>query len=326
MHGVVLREFGPAENLRCEELPDRTAEPGWVSVHLRASALNWHDVLVREGKYNSALPHVPGADGAGVRADTGEDVLILPSLWWGDDERAPAPDWEILGDHHSGTYAEQVVVPVECAVPKPKSLNWHQAAALPLVGLTTYRALFARGGLKKGESVLILGAGGGVATMAIQLAAACGAKVVVTSSSSEKIQRARELGASEGVLYTENEWWCLAREASPGGYGFDVVLDTVGSWQESIRVLRAGGRAVVLGASLRSDAVLDVRNFYFGQYDLLGTTMGSPADFAGLISLIETGRVGSPIVDSVFPLDRAAEAHEYLERGGVFGKVVLDHC
>lgn len=325
MHAVALQEFGPARNLRCKEMPDLEAKPDWVVVRLRASALNWHDVLVRQGKYGSALPHVPGADGAGVRADTGEEVVVMPSLWWGDDESAPASGWEILGDHHSGTYAELVTVPAECVFPKPKELNWRQAASLPLVGLTTYRALFTRGRLRQGESLLVLGAGGGVATMAVQLATACGATVAVTSSSQEKIEHARELGAAGGVLYTEEDWWRQAKQMSPGSRGFDVVLDAVGSWQESVWALRPGGRVVVLGASRRSDAVLDVRHFYFGQYDLLGTTMGGPRDFAGLLSLIETGAVGPPVVDRSFPLDRAAEAHEYLEQGSGFGKVVLDH-
>src|SRR5574340_1606143 len=203
MHAVVLHEFGGPETLRFESAADPVAEPGWVTVALRAAALNWHDVLVRQGKYASPLPHVPGADGAGVRVDTGEDVLILPSLWWGDDESAPGPHWQILGDHHRGTYAELVRVPADCVAPKPRGLTWEQAAALPLVGLTTYRALFTRGRLRAGESVLVLGAGGGVATMAVLLASAVGASVTVTSSSEAKIDQARELGATGGALYSD---------------------------------------------------------------------------------------------------------------------------
>ena len=117
MRAVVLHEFGAADVLRTEDYPDPVAEPGWVVVRLRASALNWHDVLVRQGKYGSPLPHVPGADGAGERLDTGEPVMVLPSLWWGEEESAPGPDWQILGDHHPGTYADLVRVPAECAVP-----------------------------------------------------------------------------------------------------------------------------------------------------------------------------------------------------------------
>ncbi|WP_206443102.1 zinc-binding dehydrogenase [Candidatus Protofrankia californiensis] len=323
MRAVVLREFGAARNLRFADFPDPRPEPGWTTVRLRATALNWHDVLVRQGRYHSPLPHVLGADGAGVRVDTGEEVVIVPSLWWGEDDSAPGADWQILGDHQPGTYAELVRVPVECVVPKPAGLSWPEAAALPLVGLTTYRALFTRGRLRAGESVLVLGAGGGVATMAVGLAAGIGASVVVTSSSAAKIARARSLGASGGVLYTEPDWAQAAKEGSPGGGGFDLVLDSVGSWQESIQALRPGGRLVVLGASRAQEALIDVRRFYFGQYDLLGTTMGSPRDFAGLLALLESRQVAPPIIDRVFPLDQAEQAQQYLERGDGFGKIVL---
>lgn len=318
-------EFGQAGNLTFTEFPDPEARDGWVTVRLRASALNWHDVLVRQGKYGSPLPHVPGADGAGVRTDTGEEVLILPSLWWGAREDAPGAQWEILGDHRPGTYAELVRVPVECVLPKPAGLTWAEAAALPLTGLTTYRALVTRGRLQAGESLLVLGAGGGVATMAVALAVGVGASVTVTSSSQNKIERAQALGATGGVLYTDEVWPEVVRKPTPGGAGFDVVLDAVGTWQESVRALRPGGRLVVFGASRRDDARLDVREFYFGQYDLLGTTMGSAQDFASMLNLVNTGSVPPPVVDAAFPLEQAAAAHEYLERGGGFGKVVLLH-
>jgi NADPH:quinone reductase-like Zn-dependent oxidoreductase len=324
VRAVVLREFGTAPSLRVEEAADPAPRPGWVTVALKASALNWHDVLVRQGRYGSALPHIPGADGAGIRADTGAPVVIIPSLWWGADESAPADGWQILGDREPGTYAERVRVPEECVVPKPAGLSWPEAAALPLAGLTTYRALFTRGRLRRGESLLVLGAGGGIATTAVILAAAIGATVTVTSSAADKIERAMELGAAGGVRYTEDRWWEAAREASPGGRGFDLVLDSVGCWQESAWSVRKGGRVVVLGSSRAERAELDVRQFYFGQYDLLGTTMGSPQDFAGLLKLCGDTRTRPPVVDRVFPLDQAATAHEYLERGAGFGKVVLD--
>ena len=200
MRAIVMKEYGGPECLVPAERPDPVAKPGWAVVRLRTAALNWHDVLVRQGRYQSPLPHVPGADGAGTDAETGEDVLVMPSLWWGDGESAPGPSWEILGDHRPGTYAEMVRVPRECVVPKPARLSWPEAAALPLVGLTTYRALFPRARLVRGESLLVLGAGGGVATMAVSLASAVGCTVVVTSSSPHKVSRSRELGASGGPL------------------------------------------------------------------------------------------------------------------------------
>jgi zinc-binding alcohol dehydrogenase/oxidoreductase len=323
LQAVIMREFGAAEVLRPAEFPDPATRPGWVTVALRASALNWHDVLVRQGRYGSPLPHIIGADGAGVRADTGEEVVILPSLNWGDREEAPGSRWEILGDHTAGTYAELVSVPSDCLAPKPRGLSWAEAAALPLVGLTTYRALLVRGRLKSGESMLVVGAGGGIATMAIALAVAAGASITVTSSSPETIERAVAAGARGGVLHSEPGWPEGARALSPDNAGFDLILDPVGRWTESERALRPGGRLVVLGANAAQTAAMDIRSFYFGQFDLLGTTMGSGRDFAGLLDMVDRCSVRPPIIDREFPLDRAAEAHEYLERGRTFGKCVL---
>lgn len=325
MRAVIMQEFGSAEVLRPGEFPDPAARPGWVTVALRASALNWHDVLVRQGRYRSPLPHIIGADGAGVRTDTGEHVLVLPSLNWGDRDEAPDSGWEILGDRTPGTYAELVSVPVDCVAPKPPGLSWTEAAALPLVGLTTYRALFARGRLRSGESMLVIGAGGGIATMAIALAVAVGASITVTSSSADTIERAVSAGARGGVLHSVPEWPEHARAMSPDNGGFDLVLDPVGRWSESVRALRPGGRLVVLGANAGQNALMDIRGFYFGQFDLLGTTMGSGRDFAGLLDMFDRRSVRAPEIDRVFGLDQAAEAHRYLEHGRTFGKCVLTH-
>jgi NADPH:quinone reductase-like Zn-dependent oxidoreductase len=325
LHAAIMHEFGSAAVLRPGEFPDPVARRGWVTVALRASALNWHDVLVRQGRYGSPLPHIIGADGAGVRTDTGEDVVVLPSLNWGGRDEAPDGGWEILGDYMPGTYAELVSVPADCVAAKPPGLNWAEAAALPLVGVTTYRALFVRGRLHEGESMLVVGAGGGIATMAISLAVAVGASITVTSSSVDTIERAVSAGARGGVLHTETGWPEHARAVSPNNAGFDLVLDPVGRWSESVRALRPGGRLVVLGANAAQTAQMDVRSFYFGQFDLLGTTMGSNRDFAGLLDIIDRCSVRAPVIDREFALDRAAEAHEYLERGRTFGKSVLTH-
>jgi zinc-binding alcohol dehydrogenase/oxidoreductase len=326
VHAVIMHEFGTAAVLRPGEFSDPTARPGWATVALRASALNWHDVLVRQGRYRSPLPHIIGADGAGVRTDTGEQVVVLPSLNWGNRDEAPGSGWEILGDHTPGTYAELVSVPADCLAPKPRGLNWAEAAALPLVGVTTYRALFVRGRLQKGESMLVIGAGGGIATMATALAVAAGASIAVTSSSTDTIERAVSTGATGGVLHNEPGWPEHARALSPDNAGFDLILDPVGRWSEAVRALRPGGRLVVLGANAADTAHMDVRSFYFGQFDLLGTTMGSSRDFAGLLDMIDRCSVRAPVIDREFPLDRAAEAHEYLERGRTFGKCVLTHA
>jgi NADPH:quinone reductase-like Zn-dependent oxidoreductase len=320
MKAVVQEAFGGPDVLRLADVPDPVPDDEHAVVRLRAAALNWHDVLVRRGRYGSPLPHVPGADGAGVDVETGAEVVVVPSLHWGEDDAAPGPRWEILGDHRFGTYAELVRVPRDCVAPKPAGLSWEQAAALPVVGLTTYRALFTRGRLRAGERLLVLGAGGGVATTAVGLGAAVGARVFVTSSSDDKLARARELGAVGGVRYDDPAWPEAARDLAGG---FDLVLDSVGTWAESLRTLVPGGRLVVLGANRAETAQLDVRPFYFGQYDLLGSTLGSPRDFAALLRLMAESDVPPPVIDRVFPLDRAAEAHVHLESGTGFGKTVL---
>jgi NADPH:quinone reductase-like Zn-dependent oxidoreductase len=320
---VVLEAFGGPEVLVSRAVPEPPQRRGWVTVALRASALNWHDVLVRQGRYGSPLPHIPGADGAGVRVDTGEEVVILPSLFWGADSAAPAPEFEILGDRVAGTYAEYVSVPEECVAPKPAGLSWAEAAALPLVGVTCYRALVTRAGLRTGESLLIIGAGGGIATMALSLGAALGARVWVTASTDAKRDRAIAAGAQGGVLHSDADWPQRAREISPDGRGFDVILDAVGLWGRSVQALRPGGRLVVLGANVAERADMDIRAFYFGQYSLLGTTMGSPSDFRGLLDLVAKGRLSRPVIARTFPLADAAEAHRHLESGGEFGKIVL---
>ncbi|CUU59714.1 NADPH:quinone reductase [Parafrankia irregularis] len=325
MRAIVMGSYGSPSVLQPADVPAPPERAGWVTVRLAASALNWHDVLVRQGRYSSPLPHIPGADGAGVRIDTNEAVVVLPSLFWGRGDAAPGADWEILGDHHSGTYAELVTVPAECAVPRPRGLSLAQAAALPLVGLTTFRALFSRGRLRSGESLLVLGASGGVATTAVALATAAGARAIVTSGATRKIDAARELGAAGGVDHTESDWVEAARALTPRGAGFDLVLDSVGRWAESVRCLAPGGRCVVLGASAGEQATLPVRPFYFGQYELIGTTMGSPRDMAGLLRFLDDHTVAPPVIDRTFPLAQAALAHERLEAGTGIGKIVLTH-
>ncbi len=323
MQAIQLHQFGEPDVLRLERRTDPLVPAGWALVELRAAALNWHDCLVRKGRYDVPLPRVLGADGAGLRRGTGEEVVILPSLRWGEDERSPAPDWEILGDYTDGTYAELVAVPEENVFPKPRGWSWSDAAALPLAGLTAHRALFARGGLERDETVLILGAGGGVATIAISLAHSAGARVLVTTSSAEKLVHARSLGAQDGVLYSESDWPEAIRELT-GGAGVDLVIDSVGStWPEALRTLSGGGRLVAFGATGSSSTQIDVGRVYFGQHTILGTTMGSPRDFAALLRAIRDAPRWRPVVDRVLSLDRAAEAHAAMERREHTGKLVL---
>jgi zinc-binding alcohol dehydrogenase/oxidoreductase len=323
VQAVVLREFGGPGVLRPETITEPHVPDGWALVELRAAALNWHDCLVRQGLYEVPVPRVLGADGAGVRRDTKEDVVILPSLRWGDDERAPASSFEILGDYTDGTYAELVAVPEQNLFPKPRGWSSADAAALPLAGLTAQRALFTRGGLRHDETVLILGAGGGVATIAIGLAAIAGARVLVTTSSIEKLAHAKAQGAENGVLYTDEGWPEAVRELT-GGAGVDLVIDSVGStWPDALSTLRPGGRLVSFGATGAARTEVDVRRLYFGQHTILGTTMGSPRDFAALLATVAAAPAWRPAIDSVLPLDRAAEAHAAMEQRNHTGKLVL---
>ena len=316
MKAVLVREGGA---LSYEDYEDPVAGPGELVVELRTAAVNRRDLLVRNPPgpaYVFPLPVIPGSDGAGIRRDTGEEVVIYPGLGWGPREDAAGPDWRMLGAPDNGTYAELVKVPEENVFPKPARFSWEEAAAFPLAALTAFRALFAVGGLIRDETVLVLGAGSGVSTFAVSLAVQAGANVLVTSSSQEKIERAKELGASGGVLYTEEGW--------PEAVGpVDVVLDSVGTtWRDSLRALRKGGRLVVFGGTGGPEVTLDVRATYLNWQRILGTTMGSGRDFAGLLRMVDMGG-WHPVIDSVRPLAEVEAAHERMKAGQHFGKLVL---
>ena len=316
MKAVLVREGGA---LSYEDFDDPVAGPGEVVVELRAAAVNRRDLLLRNPPgpaYQFPLPLILGSDGAGIRRDTGEEVVIYPGFDWGPREDAAGPDWRILGGPEHGTYAELVKVPEENLFPKPARFSWEEAAAFPLAALTAFRALFEVGRLTGDESVLVLGAGSGVSTLAVLLAVQAGARVLVTSSSQEKIERAKELGAAGGVLYTEEGW---PEAAGP----VDIVLDSVGStWRDSIRALRQGGRLVVFGGTGGPEVTMDVRAVYLNWKSIIGTMMGSHRDFAGLMRMVDMG-VWKPVIDSVWPLAEAEAAHERMKDGQHFGKLVL---
>jgi zinc-binding alcohol dehydrogenase/oxidoreductase len=320
---VVVQQHGGPEVLALADRPEPAAGSGRVLVELRAAALNRRDTLVRAGAgpaYRFPLPLIPGSDGAGVRRDTGEEVVVLPSLRWGGTPGVAGPDFGILGGPDDGTYAELVAVPPENVFPKPPALTWEEAAALPLAALTAYRALFTVGGLRRGDAVVILGAGSGVSLAAIQLAHHAGARIAVTSSSAEKLARARELGAAVAVSYRDADWPAQIVDAFGAA---DVVVDSAGgTWQQSLETLRPGGCLVSLGATTAEQATVDVRGLYLQQKRILGTKMGSPQDFAALLGLIDEGAM-RPVLDSVRPLDDAAAAHARMESGEHFGKLVL---
>jgi zinc-binding alcohol dehydrogenase/oxidoreductase len=331
MKALVLRELGGPERLSIEQVPDPVPGPGQVLVRLRAAALNHRDAWIRTGLYAGiTLPIILGSDGAGevVAAGDGADpamvgseVVINPSLDWGADDRCQGPKYRILGLPDPGTYAEAVTVPADNVFPKPARLTWTEAAAIPLAGLTAYRALFTRARLKPGETVLVTGVGGGVATLALLFARQAGARVVVTSGSDEKLARARELGAEGGVNY-RTEGWGKQVQALTGG-GPDLIVDSAGkeSFPTLLDVVRPGGRIVTFGATTGSASAVEVRKIFWKQISILGSTMGTPREFAAMLALFGDGL--KPVVDRVFPLDEGAGAHRRMDHADQFGKIVL---
>lgn len=305
--------------------------PGEALVRVKAAALNHRDVWITKGKYaDIRLPAVLGSDGAGVVEQVGDGVdaswiasavMLNPCLGWGSRPEAPAPGWRILGMPDAGTFADYVKVPAANLARIPAGLSFEAAAALPLAGLTAWRAIFTKGRLKAGEKVLVTGAGGGVAQFLMQFALAAGASVYVTSGSEEKLARARSAGASGGANYREEGWeHDLLKDGGP----FDLVVDSTGGpgFLKLLDVARPGGRIVFFGATAGNPPEMPQRKVFWKQIDLLGTTMGSPEDFAGMARLVEEKRL-QPVIDTVYPLDQGSEALARMDAGERYGKIVL---
>jgi NADPH:quinone reductase-like Zn-dependent oxidoreductase len=270
---------------------------------------------------------VLGSDGAGVVSAVGagvegiavgDEVVVNPSLDWGPSEEAGGPRFRILGVPDQGTFAERIVVAAYQVRPRPRNLTWVESAALPLAGLTAWRAMVTLAGAAPGRTILVPGAGGGVATFAIQIGAALGARVLVTSSSSEKLARAEGLGAAGGVDYRDKRWW---EELG----ALDAVVDSVGPqvWPGALRALRPGGVLVSFGDTGGDETPVDVATLFFGWLRIQGTTMGSPREFDKLLAHV-AGAAWRPVVDSVFPLRDAGLALERLDAPDRVGKVVLE--
>jgi NADPH:quinone reductase-like Zn-dependent oxidoreductase len=250
-------------------------------------------------------------------------VVIDPSLDWGSDPRAQSAAFRILGLPDNGTYAQLVLVPASNLHRRPSGLSWEECAAIPLAGVTAYRALVTRGQALAGETVLIPGIGGGVATFVLLLARQLGARVLVTSGSEEKLARARELGAEAGFNYKSADWVKAVRAAC-GGTGPDIIVDGTGgpTFNQILDVARPGGRVVSYGATLGAAPDVTVRRIFWKQLDVLGSTMGRAEDFAAMLALFADGAL-RPVVDRVFPLAEAGAAQARMEEAGQFGKIVL---
>ena len=318
MNALVLHALH--QPLRFQEAPEPVPQPGEALVRLHAAALNRRDWWITQGQYSKIqLPVVLGSDGAGEYRN--KPVVINPSLDWGDDPRFQGKNYHILGLPENGTFAQYVRVPRANLAPKPEHLSWEQAAALPLAGLTAYRVLFTRCRLRAGERVLVTGVGGGVALMVLQLAAAAGADVWVTSGSSEKIEKAMHLGAMGGANYRETGWDTQLKNDTGG---FDVVIDSAGGdgFAQLLPLCKPGARIGVYGGSLGKINGLSPQILYWKQISILGSTMGTAAEFRRMLNFVAKHRI-VPVVDSVFALADGNAAMQRIGEAGQFGKVVL---
>jgi len=327
-----LRLDGISHPLTLQEVPTPTPTAGDVLVQIKAAALNHRDVWIQAGQYAGLhFPCILGSDGAGVISSVGEGVsnallgqavLINPGQNWGDNPRAQAKAFAILGLPEQGTFAEYVSVPAHYAHSLPAHLTFEQAAVLPLGGLTAYRAIFTRAGLKASERVLITGIGGGVALLGLQMAVAAGAEVWVTSSSAAKLARAQELGARGGVNYKDDNWADeLLRQA--GGV-FDVVVDSAAGpgFNNLLDVAAPGGRIVFYGATQGNIPQVTARKIFWKQLSVLGSTMGTEQDFASMINFVAEKQI-VPVIDEIFPFAEGEAAMRRMANGEQFGKLVL---
>ena len=326
MQAVRIHEDGDPDVLVLEEVPDPVPAPGEVLIRLRASALNHLDVWIRKGLPSVPKPRILGADGAGVVEALGEDVsgfepgdavVINPGL------EAPDGTIHVIGEHGDGTNAQLIAVPATNVYPIPGDLSFEEAAAFPLVFETAYRMLVTRARLAAGEWVLLWGIGSGVSTAGLAIAKALGARTIVTSSSDVKLARARELGADATVNHATSDVKAAVKEATEG-HGADVVVDHVGeaTWRTSLDVAAREGRIAVCGATSGPNPPAALHRVWWKQLTILGSTMGTKADFDGAYALIATGKA-RPVVDEVVPLADIRAAHARLEAGEQLGKIVL---
>jgi NADPH:quinone reductase-like Zn-dependent oxidoreductase len=317
MKAIRIHEDGGPEVLRYEDAPDPEPAPGEVLVRLRAASLNHLDLWIRKGLPSVPKPRILGADGAGTREDTGERVVINPGIEHG--ERIT-----VIGEHMDGTHAELIAVPGTNVYPLPDEISFEEAAAFPLVYETAYRLLVTKAQLAAGEWVLLWGIGSGVASAGLAITKALGARVLATSSSDEKLERARELGADATVNHATGDVLAAVKEATDGA-GVEVVLEHVveATWQTSLQSARAGGRIAVCGATTGPNPPAALHRIWWKQLTIYGSTMGTKEDFEGAYELVKSGRA-KPIVDSTFRLEEARAAHERMEAAEQFGKIVLE--
>ncbi|MBC7654890.1 MAG: zinc-binding dehydrogenase [Oligoflexus sp.] len=314
-----------------KEVSKPQLKSGEALIQVKAAALNHRDNWITKGKYAGLkFPIILGSDGSGIVEEVfdkehqglvGQEVVINPGANWGNNESFQSPDFKILGLPEDGTFAEYVKVKVESIYPKPTHLSFEEAAAFPLAGLTSYRALFTKAKATKKDTILIVGVGGGAATFALLWAINLGADVYVTSSSEEKIQQAIKIGAKGGVNYTINDWDKDLKERSGG---IDVIIDSAigNGFEKHFTYINAGGRIVFFGATAGDLPALNARIIFWKQIQILGTTMGTNKDFEDMLSFINRYKI-VPIIDQTFYLTDIDKAIQKMEASNQFGKIVL---
>lgn len=303
-----------------------------VLIKVKHAALNHRDVWIQKGQYAGLVfPIICGSDGCGTVMGVGSDrnkswigkeVVVNPSMNWGNNPRFQAKDYVILGLPNNGTFAEYVVVPERLVYEKPDHLESHQAAAFPLAGLTAFRATMVRAKVKEGDTVLVTGIGGGVALFAMQFAIAAGAKVYVTSSSEEKIEQAKLLGAIGGANYKTTDWHkALAKESG----GFDAIIDGAGGadFAKLIDLCKSGARIASYGSTTGPWNTGVPAKIFWKQIDIMGSTMGNDQEFEKMVAYINKHKI-VPIVAKKFGLNQCEDAARFMDEGRQFGKIVLE--
>src|SRR5690349_8142684 len=343
MKAVLFRQHGGPEVLEYTDIPTPEPKPGEALIRLRAAALNRMDVLVRNGwpGIKLELPHIDGADGAGEivsfgsetetgELETGDHVVINANLGCGTCEFCLSGrdnmcrDWHLLGETVRGTYAQYVALPVRQLYRLPPDFDFHQAAAAALVYQTAWHSLVNRGSLQKGETVLIVGAGGGVNTASVQIAKYCGAQVIVVGSASRKLELAASLGADTLIDRSKEEDWSKAAFLATRKRGVDIVVDNVGTtFMQSLRALRKGGRLLTVGNSGGPKFEIDNRFMFARHLSIIGSTMSPLNEFTEVMDLVVAGKL-KPVIDRTYSLELAASAQERLWRNENFGKITLD--
>ncbi len=334
MKAIVLVEIGGPDNLKIKEVGTPEPGPGEVRVKLQNSALNRRDYWITIGRYpRTSLPCIAGSDGAGTidavgtgvdDAVIGNEVVVYPAREWGNNEAVSGPDFRVLGMPDQGTFAEYICCPATDVYARPAHLSWEQSAAVPLAGLTAWRAVVTQAEVKAGQTVLVTGAGSGVSTFAIQWASALGAEVYVTSGSEEKIEKAKSIGAVGGISYKQEEYHKALRKQAGG---FNAIIDSAGGDDVNnlLSTLRPAGRFVFFGATLGSPSTgLEIPRLFFNQNRIQGTMMGSNAEFKAMLGFVSENKI-EPVVDRVLPMSEAIAAHKLLESFGQMGKVVLQN-